>query len=204
MLMWWSRQWNRSFFFTLAVCRTRSSACGHAIPALRSGTCFLLAHVPLGPALGSTGSAAVRNTGFVRRLPSYFGEVRLLGPVHHRLRLLAFPDAGRGMLPDPNPRSPGSRTKSRAQHARVSDHAEPSGRSPISLPLMSPSTSKTVSAFGHNHFRGSMAGPMRTSDTLRRRPYGRLRMPRGHCGSLLPSVQWTCTTYSSPVLPAHL
>src|SRR6516164_1549298 len=28
---------------------------------------------------------------FVRRLPSYYGVVRLPAPVHHRLRLLAFP-----------------------------------------------------------------------------------------------------------------
>jgi Asp-tRNA(Asn)/Glu-tRNA(Gln) amidotransferase A subunit family amidase len=28
---------------------------------------------------------------FVRRLPSYYGRVRLLAPVHHRLRLLVFP-----------------------------------------------------------------------------------------------------------------
>src|SRR5262249_18588885 len=34
---------------------------------------------------------------FVRRLPSYYGEVRLLGSVHHRLRLLTFPmRAGNG------------------------------------------------------------------------------------------------------------
>src|SRR5439155_12375378 len=29
-------------------------------------------------------------SGFVRRLHGYYGEVRLLGFVHHRLRLLAF------------------------------------------------------------------------------------------------------------------
>ena len=28
---------------------------------------------------------------FVRRFPSYYGRVRLLGSVHHRLRLLTFP-----------------------------------------------------------------------------------------------------------------
>jgi hypothetical protein len=60
-----------------------------------------------------------------------------------------------------------------------------------------------VSVRNTNHFRGSMAGLCVPRTTLRCRPHGRLRMPRGHCGSLLLSVQWTCTTYSSPVLPAH-
>src|SRR6185369_9614846 len=32
-----------------------------------------------------------RHAGFVRRLPYYYGGVRLLTPVHHWLRLLAFP-----------------------------------------------------------------------------------------------------------------
>ena len=36
-----------------------------------------------------------------------------------------------------------------------------------------------------NHFRGSMAGLCVPLSTLRRRPRGRLRMTRGHCGSLL-------------------
>jgi len=36
-----------------------------------------------------------------------------------------------------------------------------------------------------NHFRGSMAGLCVPLSTLRRRPHGRLRMTRGHCGSLL-------------------
>jgi hypothetical protein len=52
-------------------------------------------------------------------------------------------------------------------------------------PSVLPSTSKTVSALGTvNHFRGSMAGLCIPLSTLRRRPYGRLRMTRGHCGSL--------------------
>src|SRR4029450_12841002 len=54
---------------------------------------------PLVPALRSTDSAAAtpaaeRATAgrpFLRRLHSYYGEVRLLGSGHHRLRLLVFP-----------------------------------------------------------------------------------------------------------------
>src|SRR3954469_3282238 len=54
---------------------------------------------PLAPALRSTDSAAfapadasaVGFLRFVRRLHSYYGEVRLRGFVHHRLRFLTFP-----------------------------------------------------------------------------------------------------------------
>src|SRR4030095_7292902 len=54
---------------------------------------------PSPPALRSTDSAAfapadasaVGFLRFVRRLHSYYDEVRLLVPVHHRLRLLTFP-----------------------------------------------------------------------------------------------------------------
>src|SRR5215831_8230434 len=54
---------------------------------------------PLAPALRSTDSAALAPADasavgflrFVRRLHCYYDEVRLLGSVHHRLRLLAFP-----------------------------------------------------------------------------------------------------------------
>jgi hypothetical protein len=34
---------------------------------------------------------AASNTRFIRRLHSYYDEVRLLVSVHHRLRLLTFP-----------------------------------------------------------------------------------------------------------------
>src|SRR3981081_1815742 len=54
---------------------------------------------PLAPALRSTDSAAFASADasavgflrFVRRLHSYYGEVRLLVSVHHWLRLLPFP-----------------------------------------------------------------------------------------------------------------
>jgi hypothetical protein len=54
-----------------------------------------------------------RRSGFVRRLRRYCAGVRLLLPVHHRLRLLAFPmrshgTTARGM----DSRSPGSRAGS--------------------------------------------------------------------------------------------
>src|SRR5215211_6306459 len=83
---------------TASSCRMRPSACDTL-------TRFCARHVlcwsafPLVPALRSTDSAAADSAAddsaagrhFVRRLPSYYGEVRLLVSVHHRLRLLVFP-----------------------------------------------------------------------------------------------------------------
>src|SRR5438093_4183996 len=76
----------------------RSSACDTLIRfCARHVLCWLA--FPLVPALRSTSSAAicpadasaVGSLRFVRRLHHYYGEVRLLVSVHHRLRLLAFP-----------------------------------------------------------------------------------------------------------------
>jgi hypothetical protein len=49
-----------------------------------------LARVPLGPR-PSLHPLRHRCSGFVRRLLRYYGGVRLLGSVHHRLRLFTFP-----------------------------------------------------------------------------------------------------------------
>src|SRR5262249_28071167 len=76
----------------LAVC---APAPVHAYPALRPERA-LLVRIPLGPrpSLHRLRGGLLR---FVRRLPSYYGEVRLLASVHHRLRLLTFPmRAGNG------------------------------------------------------------------------------------------------------------
>src|SRR6202051_4791920 len=73
----------------------------------------LLTHIPLGPRpwLHQLRS---RLPGLVRRLHSYYGGVRLLMIVHHRLRLLAFPTrtSATRMWRWPTMRSPGSRAKS--------------------------------------------------------------------------------------------
>src|SRR6266540_6840030 len=65
-----------------SACDTRSRYCARYV------LCRLA--FPSAPTLGSTNSAA-GCPSFVRRLHSYYGGVRLLTIVHHRLRLLAFP-----------------------------------------------------------------------------------------------------------------
>src|SRR5260370_40745072 len=62
---------------------------GHTFPALRLA-CAGLVRIPLGlgPSLHRLPPGLRR---LVRRLQSYYGLVRLPAPVHHRLRLFAFP-----------------------------------------------------------------------------------------------------------------
>ena len=62
---------------------------GHASPDLRPVRALLI-RVSLGPR-PSLHRLRHRKTGFVRRLHSYYGGVRLLLIVHRRLRLLTFP-----------------------------------------------------------------------------------------------------------------
>jgi hypothetical protein len=90
--------------------RMRSSACDRDSRfCARPMLCWLA--FPLAPALGSTGSA-VDEIDFVRRLRSYYGEVRLPTSVHHRLRHSRLPDADQGMRQWSDVGSPGSRTRS--------------------------------------------------------------------------------------------
>ena len=58
--------------------------------------------------------------GFVRRLPSYYGGVRLLRIVHRRLRLLAFPS--RTVYPEGLSANPET-SRFPCVHAKFSDHA---------------------------------------------------------------------------------
>ena len=68
---------------------TRIFCCFHSCAAL-SPARVLLVRIPLGhrPWLHQLRRGSLR---FVRRLQSYYGDVRLPALVHHRLRLLAFP-----------------------------------------------------------------------------------------------------------------
>ena len=84
---------------------------GHAYPAL-CPVRALLVRIPLGlrPWLHRFRGRSLR---LVHRLPSYYGGVRLLTRVHHRLRLLAFPmRTDVHMYKRSRVRPPGSRTRS--------------------------------------------------------------------------------------------
>src|SRR5262249_12390819 len=65
-------------------------------PGSESSACFAGAYSPWPPpfALRCVCPCRCLRSGLVRlvrRLPSYYGQVRLLASVHHRLRLLTFP-----------------------------------------------------------------------------------------------------------------
>src|SRR5438094_10414521 len=98
MLRWWKSAVNFSFFLSLATFRMRSSACDTLIRlCARHVLCWPA--FPLVPALRSIDSVAADSAAdfsaaghhVVRRLPSYYGVVRLLVPVHHPLRSLVLP-----------------------------------------------------------------------------------------------------------------
>src|SRR5438046_4866622 len=95
--MWWKSEMNFSFFLSLVPYALQRM--WHAGLALCPGH-GLLARISLGPRpwlhrlrCGWLRRGLLRSgvRHFVRRLHSYYGGVRLLVPVRHRLRLLTFP-----------------------------------------------------------------------------------------------------------------
>src|SRR4249919_2795882 len=106
----------------------------------------LMARIPLGlgPSLHQLRS---RSLCLVRRLHSYYGLVRLPTPVHHRLRLLAFP-----------------------MRTAVRESELPR----MTALHMLRSTITTVSAPANSSFRGSITHPTQPLCTLRVRRYRRL------------------------------
>src|SRR5271157_4533417 len=98
---WCRSEVNRSFFLCLAACRTRSSACDTLSRSCGPARA-LLSRVSLGPRpwLHQLRDGSLR---FVHRLHSYYDGVRLLGSVHHRLRLLVFPTRTCGIPPQAKP-----------------------------------------------------------------------------------------------------
>ena len=147
------------------------------------GACFAGSHSPRPPPLAPP--APQRIAPPCSSASQLLWRSRLPMSVHHRLRLLAFPmrasrqrAGGRTWgLPVPAQRA--------SAHARVSDHAGPSGRSRYRAhPCCLPSAERRRRP-GRGYFRGSMAGLCAPLSTLRRCPRGQLRMTRGRCGSLL-------------------
>ena len=173
---------NLSFLLCLATCRTRSSAWDTlSRSCARRVLCWLA--FPSAPALGSTNSAARRLALFVGFTATMAGSdfsrpyisgdgssPSLCGPT-------SLCVIGRTRdLPVPEQRA--------SAHARVSDHAGPSGHSrsrarPCCLPR-----SETRRHPGSHFFRGSMAGLCAPLPTLRCHPHGCQRTARGRGGSL--------------------
>src|SRR5437016_12221828 len=120
----------------------------------------------------------------VRRLHSYYGEVRLLVPVRHRLRLLAFPMRTRsahGLWSDT--RAPRFRRDPCARDVALDPGGTTMPR--IAALLMLRSTMKTVSAPAIRSFRGSLPHPTHPLCTLRVRRHRRLTqhsLPGGSLG----------------------
>jgi hypothetical protein len=111
-----------------------------------------------------------RWSGFVRRLLRYYGGIRLLTPVHHRLRLLAFPTRTRRHKPAGQTRDLPVPVQGPSAHARVSDHAGPSGRSRWRARSCCLPRFETRRRPIHEVFRGSMAGLCSPLSTLRPNP----------------------------------
>src|ERR1017187_8442901 len=83
----------------------------------------------------------------------------------------------------PNPRSPGSRTKS-VHTCQVLRPRRVVRALAIARPSVLPSSRDISSAPGMRDFHGSMAGPCAHLSTLRRDPHGSLRTTRCHRGLL--------------------
>src|SRR4051795_2254952 len=184
----------------MAACRTRSSACDTHFPALCPARA-LLARVPLGPR-PSLHRLRRRSPGLVRWLRRYYGGVRPLEFVHHRLRLLVFPMRTRGIPPlakpeisrfprNELPHMPGSSTTPGRAGAR------------ITLPSVLPSMILNTSAPETILFSRLNGWPMRSP--VNASPASS-QMPPHDSGPVwfaTPSLQETFTLYSLPVSPAH-
>src|SRR4051812_9342429 len=121
-LQWYAWFWLRTEILPSQRYATASGDCRLNPPNLRRSL-----RVPPSPR-PSLHQLRHRLPGFVRWLRRYYGGVRLLGFVHHRLRLLVFPMRTNGIpagqtrdLPVPAQRA--------STHARVFDHAGLAGHS---------------------------------------------------------------------------
>src|SRR5467141_1087439 len=147
----------------------------------------LMARIPLGlgPSLHQLRS---RSLCLVRRLHSYYGRVRLLVPVHHRLRLLAFPMRTAVLMTcthcrRSDPRYPRFRRDLFARDVALDPGGTTMPR--ITALHMLRSTMRTVSAPASSSFRGSLPHPTQPLCTLRVRRHRRLTqhsLPGGSLG----------------------
>ena len=131
----------------------------------------MLTRIPLGPRpwLHRLRRGLLR---LVRRLHSYYGEVRLPVSVHHRLRLFVFPMRTRAYLPWPDAGPPKFRHDPFARDVFFDPGRVAVPR--ITVLLMLRSTIETASAPATCPFRGSITHPTQPLCTLRGRRCRRL------------------------------
>jgi len=144
----------------------------------------LLVHVPLGPR-PSLHLLRSRSPGVVRWLRRYYGGVRLLGFVHHRLRLLVFPMRTSGIPPLAKPeisRFPRKELPHMPGSSTTPGRAGACDNAPAHIAFRD---FEHVGTQIDSSFRSSMAGLCAPLPTLRRHPHERRRTARGRCGSLL-------------------
>ncbi len=162
--------------------------------------------IPLGQ-LPSLHCLRRRSTGFVRLLLRYYEAVRLPNSVLHRRVSSDFPGAAwRLLLPQAVLGSPGSRAK--CFHACLGSTTAQDQEPPrltATLVLPSPCVQKVGILVDHSShewgsgFRSSIPSLHLPLSTLRPRPYGRDRMTRGRCGSLLLHPYDSFIHYTLPV-----
>jgi len=170
---------NRSCFLNLAAWRTRSSACDTR-PALRPVRA-LLVRVPSAPPLLHRLRRRSTSALFVGFQLLWRGQTSWARS--SSLRLLAFPMRA-GMLSGQTQDLPVPIRRACA-HARSQTTPNRADARVVASARIAFHVKDRVCVRNKNHFRGSMAGLCVPLSTLRRRPHGRLRMTRGHCGSLL-------------------
>src|SRR5205807_1739444 len=162
---------------------------GHACPARRP-----VRVVPVRIPFGS-GPPPQRLRGgllrLVRRLPHYYGRIRLPASVHHRLRLLAFPMRTRARL-----RSDAGPPRFRRDPSARDGLFDP-GR--VAMPrmtalLMWRSAAKTTSAPAIRVFRGSITHPTQQLCTLRGRHCWPSRATLASRRRATPYLGWTSTS----------
>src|SRR5664280_549831 len=200
-LIWWSSAVNRSCFLNLAAWRTRSSACDtRARHCVRFVLCWFA--FPSAPALGSTGSAAVLLPALFVGFPATLARSDFLGSF-----IIGFgsspsrcgPVVLSGQTQDlPVP------IRRACAHARVSDHAEPGGRSRCRLRSYCFPRQRPCLRSEQESFSRLYGWPVRTPVNASPPPSRTTAHDSGPLWFATPSVQWTLTTYSSPVSPAHL
>jgi hypothetical protein len=151
--------------------------------------CVLLGRAPLGPT-PSLHRLRSRSLGLVRRLPRYYGSIRLPTGVHHRLKSCDLPTRSADLANAEAhgiSRFPAScfRTCTGSVTARGPGASCLGDARGVAFRLVPRRRHPGVTRLAAGHvFRGSIPDRHVPLSTLRRRPHGRLRMTQGQCGWL--------------------